>query len=77
MLGPSPDLTVPAAMSVFVELQWLVAEQRALRDRERWLVAAMVADGVAWPVIAAALGVSRQAARQRFRRTHDRPAPGS
>jgi hypothetical protein len=51
-------------------LAWLVDDQRRLRDREHAVVAELVAGGTGWPVIAASLGVSRQAARQRFLRTH-------
>jgi hypothetical protein len=52
------------------ELAALVDEQRRLAQRQRQLVTELVAVGTGWPQIAAALGVSRQAARQQFVRTH-------
>lgn len=52
------------------ELMQLVDEQRRLSERQRTLVAELVAAGTGWPQIAPALGVSRQAARQQFLRTH-------
>jgi predicted ArsR family transcriptional regulator len=54
------------------ELAGLVDEQRRLADRQRRLVVELVAVDTPWPRIAAALGVSRQAARQHFMRTHAR-----
>jgi hypothetical protein len=52
------------------ELAALVDEQRRLAERQRRLVAELADVGTPWPRIAAALGVSRQAARQQFVRTH-------
>ncbi|GAC1578440.1 MAG: hypothetical protein NVS3B18_12190 [Candidatus Dormibacteria bacterium] len=71
------ESTATNSASRLAELGWLVAEQRRLEDRERDVVAELVAGGVGWPAVAEALGVSRQAARQRFLRTHDSPAPGA
>ena len=52
------------------ELSWLAGERRRLTGREQQLIVSLVAAGTPWPLIAASLGVSRQAARQRFLRTH-------
>ena len=60
----------PARTSGLEELVALVHEQRRLSERQRRLVADLVGLGTGWPQIAAALGVSRQAARQQFLRTH-------
>lgn len=62
----------PAKNSALGELVALVLEQRRLSERQRELVAELVGMGTGWPQIAAALGVSRQAARQQFLRTHAR-----
>lgn len=72
--APSRPEESPRPLAAFSleEVVWLVEEQRRLCDRERQVVAALVAAGTSWPVIAAALGVSRQGARQRFLRTHER-----
>jgi hypothetical protein len=48
----------------------LVDEQHRLAQRQHQLVTELVEVGTGWPRIAAALGVSRQAARQQFMRTH-------
>lgn len=58
----------PAAKSDLAELACLDQEQRRLKDRERQVVDALAGEGIAWPVIAAVLGISRQGARQRFLR---------
>src|SRR3954467_12872845 len=60
----------PARASRLDELVALVHEQRRLSERQGQLVAELVCMGTGWPQIAAALGVSRQAARQHFLRTH-------
>jgi hypothetical protein len=60
----------PGQISGLDELAALVDEQRRLAERQRKLVAELVHVGTGWPRIAAALGVSRQAARQQFVRTH-------
>ncbi|MDP3714478.1 MAG: hypothetical protein Q8R60_18585 [Mycobacteriales bacterium] len=70
-LSPARPTAPPPSGSALEELAWLVAEQRRLSDRQRQVVAALVADGTAWPAIAATLDVSRQAARQRYLRTHE------
>jgi DNA-binding NarL/FixJ family response regulator len=64
-----PSLS-PAMTSGLQELAGLVDEQGRLSDRQRRVVAELVAAGTSWPAIAAALGVTRQAARQQFLRTH-------
>ena len=58
------------SMSDLEELTWLAEERRRLGDREQEIIVALVAAGTPWPAISASLGVSRQAARQRFLRTH-------
>jgi hypothetical protein len=71
LLGPtwaSPLLS--GEVSRLEELAAIVDEQRRLEARQRLLVAELGAVGTPWPRIAAALGVSRQAARQQFMRTH-------
>jgi hypothetical protein len=59
----------PARTSGLEELVAVVQEQRRLSARQRSLVADLVRTGTGWPQIAAALGVSRQAARQQYLRT--------
>lgn len=48
-------------------LQAIAALRARLDELERGHVAAMVADGASWADVAGALGISRQAAHQRFR----------
>jgi hypothetical protein len=70
-LGPAWATPLdPGQISGLEELAALVDEQRRLAERQCQLVAELVAVGTGWPRIAAALGVSRQAARQQFVRTH-------
>src|SRR3954471_20701751 len=59
----------PGQISGLKELAAIVNEQRRLEERQRQWVAELVCVGTVWPQIAAALGVSRQAARQQFLRT--------
>lgn len=66
----SPSPIDEAVASEIEQLAQLVEEQRRLTDRQRELVAHLVAAGTGWPRIASALGISRQAARQQFVRTH-------
>jgi DNA-directed RNA polymerase specialized sigma24 family protein len=60
----------PLVTSALEELAEVVDEKQRLDERQRALIAELVAAGTSWPRIAVALGVSRQAARQQFMRTH-------
>src|SRR5438045_1847968 len=74
LCGPAgaPPL-LSGQVSRLEELAVLVEEQRRLTQRQRQLVSELVEVGTGWPRIAAALGVSRQAVRQQFVRTHASP----
>ena len=56
----------PSAEPVVV-LRQIAAARRYLEDAEKWAVAEMRADDVSWTEIGVALGVTKQAAQQRFR----------
>ncbi len=71
---PPPAATVPGEPSGLDLLAALSARQRELAEAVDAQVGVLAAAGTPWPAIAAALGVTRQAARQRHRRRH--PAPG-
>jgi hypothetical protein len=58
MDGPSAEPTVV--------LRQIAAARKYLEDAEKWAVAEMRADDVSWTEIGVALGVSKQAAQQRF-----------
>lgn len=73
-LPPPPAAAVPGEPSGLARLTALAARQRELAEAVDAQVDVLAAAGTPWPAIAAALGVTRQAARQRYRRRH--PAPG-
>lgn len=73
-LPPPPATTVPGESSDLARLAGLAARHRQLADAIDAEVDVLAAAGTSWPLIAAALGMTRQAARQRYHRRH--PAPG-
>lgn len=73
-LPPPPPAPVPGESSGLPRLAALAARQREVQAAIDAQVDVLAA-GTPWPAIAAALGVTRQAARQRHRRRH--PAPGA
>lgn len=66
----SPAAIAVAADSLTCQLAALAERQRAAQVDVDGEVDRLVAAGVGWPPIASALGVSRQAARQRWLRRH-------
>ena len=75
---PVPARVAPHA-AWRVELGHVVARVRKLRERERELVAEGISAGASWSDVARILGISRQAAWQRFVLTIDsdgRPVKG-
>lgn len=73
-LPPLPAAAVPGEPSGLALLASLAARQRELQATVDAEVDVLAVSGTPWPLIAAALGVTREAARQRYRRRH--PAPG-
>jgi hypothetical protein len=73
-LSPPPATVVSREPSGLARLAELAARQRELAEAVDAQVDVLAVAGTPWPQIAAALGVTRQAARQRHRRRH--PAPG-
>lgn len=73
-LPPPQAPAIPGGPSGLARLAELAARQRELQAAVDAQVDVLAAAGTPWPQIAAALGVTRQAARQRHRRRH--PAPG-
>lgn len=71
---PPPAAAVPGEPSGLARLAELAARQREVQAAIDAQVDLLAAAGTPWPQIAAALGVTRQAARQRHRRRH--PARG-
>ena len=67
---PAPISPAPVAEVGLDQLAQLVVEEQRLKEELAALVDRLAASGVGWPVIAAVLGVSRQAARQAHRRRH-------
>jgi hypothetical protein len=67
-------MAVPGEPSGLARLAELAARQREVQAAIDAQVDLLAAAGTPWPQIAAALGVTRQAARQRHCRRH--PAPG-
>ncbi len=71
---PPPPAPVPRQPSGLARLAALAAHHRELAAAIGSQVDALAAAGTPWPQIAAALGVTRQAARQRYHRRHPAPA---
>lgn len=67
---PPPSAPVPGEPSGLALLAALAARHRELAEAVDAQVDVLAAAGTPWPAIAAALGVTRQAARQRHRRRH-------
>jgi hypothetical protein len=63
-------MAVPGESSGLSRLAALAAHQREVQAAIDAQVGQLAAAGTPWPQIAAALGVTRQAARQRHRRHH-------
>lgn len=63
---PAPPLTAP--QQIYDPLKVLVARRDAAQEAVDDEVRALVRQGCSWPAIGRALGVSRQGARQRYRR---------
>jgi hypothetical protein len=77
-LPPPPAAAVPGEPSGLARLAELAARHRELQAAVDAQVDVLAAAGTPWPQIAAALGVTRQAARQRYRRRHPADAdPGA
>lgn len=73
-LPPPPATVDPGEPSGLARLAELAARQHEVQAAVDAQVDVLAAAGTPWPAIAAALGVTRQAARQRHQRRH--PAPG-
>ena len=66
--SPARADRAPTRSGALEELKQLARERRAVCDRIDAVVDELVANGVGWPRIAAALGVTRQGARQTYLR---------
>lgn len=75
-LPPPQAAAVPGEPSGLDLLVALSARQRELAEAIDAQVDVLATAGTPWPAIAAALGVTRQAARQRHRRRHPTPGDG-
>jgi hypothetical protein len=71
--APIQHPLAPPPVANLDRLARLVDQARALHEQIDLEVDHLATTGVSWPVIATVLGVSRQAARQRYQRRH---APG-
>lgn len=73
-LPPPQAAAVPGEPSGLARLAALAVRQREFQAAVDAQVDVLAAAGTPWPAIAAALGVTRQAARQGHRRRHMPPA---
>jgi hypothetical protein len=69
---PSTQTAKPPSPPELDRLRHLVDQARRLREDLDGELDRLAAAGVGWPAIAAVLGVSRQAVRQRHARRHGR-----